>query len=132
MLQNMPHDSRDRRVCSLPPQDRPQRTRDFQALFTGSFVDRVRTPTGVVWTLLYSPATEQESRRLADLERRCCDGVTFDLRVGGEFVVWTIEAPIEAAPVLDVFFELPELMKSEEGASAAWSRLDAHACWRQE
>lgn len=151
MLQNMQPESPGASACSLPPADRPQRTRDFQALFAGAFVDRVRTPDGVAWRLLYSAATERESRRLADLECRCCDGITFDVRIearpreqpeeqpeespGERFVVWEIRAPAdagaEAGALLDVFYEFPVLVKTDEGASAMWSRLDAHACWRE-
>jgi hypothetical protein len=131
MLQNMPPASPNPGACSLPPADRPQRTRDFQALFAGAFVDRVRAPGGVVWRLLYNAATERESRRLADLECRCCDGVTFDVRVADGFVSWEIQAPAEAAALLDVFYEFPVLVTTDEGAGAVWSRLDAHACWRE-
>lgn len=131
MLQNVQPESPNAGACSLPPADRPQRTRDFQALFAGAFVDRVRTPDGVAWRLPYSLATERESRRLAELERRCCDGVTFDVRIDEGFVVWEIRAPAEGGALLDVFYAFPVLVTTDEGASAVWSRLDAHACWRQ-
>ena len=65
--------------CSLPPADRAQRTADFRALFADAWISRTRTAIGVLWKLRATNATDAESRRLAALEARCCDGIRFDI-----------------------------------------------------
>lgn len=85
-------------TCRLPPADRAQRTADFRALFDGTFVDRARLPTGVCWTLRPSETTEAESRRLAALEARCCDGVRFEVSREAERIVTACQLASAAGP----------------------------------
>ena len=75
-----------------------------------------------------SEATEAESRRLAALEARCCDGVRFQVERRGDDVLWTITGPPEAQATLDAFYELPVLVRSDDGARALWDALDGAAC----
>ena len=72
--------------------------------------------------------TEAESRRLAALEARCCDGVRFDVERLGDRVLWEIRGPASAQATLDAFYELPVLVRSDDGARALWDALDAAAC----
>jgi len=46
-------------------------------LFADSLVERERDESSVRWLLQARPGTEDESRRLAVLEARCCDGIRF-------------------------------------------------------
>jgi GNAT superfamily N-acetyltransferase len=115
-------------VCRLPVGDRMQRTADFRALFSDTFVDRVRVGDGVRWTLRASDATEAESRRLAALEERCCDGIRFEVVRDDDAVAWRISGPPSAGATLDAFYELPVQVSSDAGADALWSALDAAAC----
>ena len=115
-------------VCRLPPSDRAQRTADFRALFAGAIVERERVPAGVRWTLTAGATTEAESRRLADLETRCCDGVLFAVNRRGDHVVWEITGPPAAAALLDAFYELPRLVRTDDGARELWDALDGAAC----
>jgi hypothetical protein len=118
----------ERIVCRLPPADRAQRTADFRALFAGGIVERQRSSSGVRWTLRAEPGVEAESRRLAALEERCCDGITFGIRRDEEVVHWEITGPRAAAATIDVLFDLPVKVMSNEGADAVWRALDAASC----
>lgn len=115
-------------TCRLPPADRAQRTADFRALFDGAFVDRARLVSGVRWTLRAGDTTEAESGRLAALEARCCDGVRFEVSRQGDRIVWDISGPPTAAATLDAFYELPLLVRTDDGARTLWERLDGAAC----
>lgn len=114
--------------CSLPIADRAQRTADFRALLAGAFRDRTRSAGSVQWMLRASESTETESRRLAALEARCCDGVRFHVERRGDDVLWTITGPPAAQGTLDAFYELPILVRSDDGARALWDALDHAAC----
>lgn len=118
----------DRIVCRLPPADRAQRTADFRALFAEGIVERQRSSRGVTWMIRARPGIEEESRRLAALEERCCDGITFGIRRDGDVVRWDIAGPGAAAATLDVLFDLPTRIMSDDGADVIWRRLDAAAC----
>jgi hypothetical protein len=118
----------DQIVCRLPPADRAQRTADFRALFSGGLVGRERSSLGVRWMLRAQPGAEEESRRLAALEERCCDGICFSIRREGDEVHWDISGPKAAAATLDVLFDLPVKVMSDEGADAVWRALDAAGC----
>jgi len=115
-------------VCRLPPADRAQRTADFRALFSAGLVGRERSSLGARWTLRAQPGVHEESRRLAALEERCCDGITFEIRREGDHVHWDISGPTAAAATLDVLFDLPAKVMSDEGADAIWRALDAAGC----
>jgi hypothetical protein len=115
-------------TCSLPQADRAQRTADFRAMFADASIDRTRTATGVRWRLPATDAIEAESRRLADLEARCCDGIRFDVERRGAAVVWEITGPPTSSATLDAFYELPVLVCSDDGVHALWDALDAAAC----
>jgi hypothetical protein len=114
--------------CSLPIADRAQRTADFRALLADAFRDRTRSAGSVQWMLRASDSTEAESLRLAALEARCCDGVRFQVERRGDDVLWTITGPPAAQGTLDAFYELPILVRSEDGARALWDALDGAAC----
>ena len=118
-------------ACSLPAADRSQRTADFRALFADAFVDRARSPHGVRWMLRATEGTESESRRLAALEARCCDGVRFEVERLGDRVLWEIRGPASAQATLDAFYELPMLVRSDDGARALWDALDARRAGRR-
>ena len=115
-------------ACSLPAADRSRRTADFRALLTDAFVDRARSTHRVRWMLRANEGTETESRRLAALEARCCDGVRFEVERLGDRVLWEIHGPASAQATLDAFYELPVLVRSDDGARALWDALDAAAC----
>lgn len=113
-------------LCRLPPADRAQRTADFRALFSGGLLGREQSSGRVRWTLHARPGVEEESRRLAALEERCCDGIHFEIRREGDEVRWDISGPsAAAAATLDVLFELPVKVMSDDGADAVWRALDA-------
>jgi hypothetical protein len=115
-------------VCRLPPSDRAQRTADFRALFVNTLVDRVRLNDGVRWTLRALGTTEAESRRLAALEARCCDGIRFDVVRHGDHIHWQISGPGSATTTLDALYDLPVLVRDEQRVSELWATLDAAAC----
>jgi hypothetical protein len=114
--------------CSLPMTDRARRTADFRALLADAFSDRARSAGSVRWVLRASETTEAESHRLADLETRCCDGLRFCVERRGDDVVWTITGPPAAQGTLDAFYELPMLVRTDDGARLLWDTLDASAC----
>jgi hypothetical protein len=115
-------------VHPAPAADRRQRTADFRALLADAFVDRARTAHGVRWLLRADERTEAESHRLAALEARCCDGLRFDVQRLGDRVLWDISGPGTARATLDAFYELPTLVRSDDGARALWEALDGAAC----
>jgi len=115
-------------ICRLPPADRAQRTADFRALFNGTSTERARIAGGVRWALAAGASTEAESRRLAELETRCCDGIRFVVERLGNAVVWEITGPPASQATLDAFYELPMLVDSDEGARALWDALERGAC----
>ena len=114
--------------CSLPIADRAQRTADFRALLADAFRDRTRSAGSVQWMLRASESTEVESRRLAALEARCCDGVRFHVERRGDDVLWTLTGQPTAQGTLDAFYQLPVLVRSDDGARALWDALDGAAC----
>lgn len=114
--------------CSLPASDRPARTEAFRRLLSDSLIRRERSEHTVVWTLRHTPETAGASHRLAELERRCCDGVTFTLSTSPEQIEWRISGPATAAPVLDAFYQLPEWVQTDAGALRLWEALDAGLC----
>jgi hypothetical protein len=114
--------------CSLPIADRAQRTADFRALLADAFRERARSAGSVQWMLRASESIESESRRLAALEARCCDGVRFDVERRSDDVLWTITGPPAAQGTLDAFYELPLLVRSDDGARTLWDALDGAAC----
>jgi hypothetical protein len=97
-------------------------------LFAGTWIGRTRTAIGVLWRLRATDATDAESRRLAALERRCCDSIRFDIARRGAEVVWEITGPATSAATLDAFYDLPLLVQSDDGARTLWDALDAAAC----
>lgn len=97
-------------------------------MFSDASIDRARTATGVRWRLRGTDATEAESRRLAALEARCCDGIQFEVVRRGADVVWEITGPLESSTTLDAFYDLPVLVRSDDGARALWDALDGAAC----
>ena len=122
------HDAAPGTSCSLPIADRAQRTADFRALLADAFRERSRSDGSVQWTLRASGSAEAESQRLAALEARCCDGVRFHVERRGDDVLWTIAGPPAAQATLDAFYELPVLVRSDDGARALWDALDGAAC----
>lgn len=118
-------------VCRLPVGDRAQRTNDFRALFADTLIDRERLAEGVRWTLRADPTVEAESHRLAALEARCCEGIRFDVVREGDRVVWRITGPASAKAIMDAFYALPILARSDRSASELWAALDAAACGPQ-
>lgn len=121
-------DGRIGTVCSLPPADRQQRTQDFRALFDGTLLDRRRDAESVSWILSGNDRTDQESRRLAALEERCCDGIRIGITRGADRITWRITGPPSAARTLDAFYELPVLVRDEVRARELWARLDGAGC----
>ncbi len=115
-------------VCRLPINDRAQRIADFRALFADTLVDRARVSDGVRWTLRALTTTETESHRLAALEARCCDGISFDVVRQGDQVVWQITGPASVKATLDAFYELPILVRDDARANELWTTLDTAAC----
>lgn len=83
----------DSSKCVLPVSDRKERTMDFRALFATGLLDRQKSPGVVQWMLRAGPGVEVESRRLAKLEERCCDGIVFAVRAAGDRVLWQISGP---------------------------------------
>jgi hypothetical protein len=122
-----PEGVRSGAVCTLPPADRVQRTSDFRALFDGALIDRQRDAGGVRWILSALAQTEAESRRLAALEERCCDGIRIAVTREGDVVTWQITGPASAAATLDAFYDLPTLVVDDRAAEL-WARLDGAAC----
>jgi len=116
-------------VCRLPLSDRAQRTADFRALFADTLVNRVRLSDGVLWTLRANDTTETESRRLAALEARCCDGIRFDVAREGHELVWRISGPPSARATLDALYELPILVRSDESGNELWAALECRGVW---
>lgn len=115
-------------VCRLPVSDRARRTTDFRALFADTLVDRTGVPDGVRWTQRALPTTESESRRLAALETRCCDGIRFDIVRAGDHVVWQITGPESARTTLDALYDLPMLVRHDARANELWTALDTAVC----
>ena len=125
----MTHDASTRGTsCSLPIADRAQRTADFRALLADTFRDRARSAGSVRWILRASESAEAESHRLAALEARCCDGVRFHVERRGDDVLWTITGPPAAQGTIDAFYELPMLVRTDDGARQLWDELDRAAC----
>ena len=92
-------------------------------MFSEGIVERQRSSRGVRWTLRARPGVDDESRRLAALEERCCDGIAFGIRQEGDVVHWDITGPEAAAATLDALFDLPLKIMSNDGAEAVWRTL---------
>ncbi len=116
-------------ACSLPVADRSQRTADFRALLADAF----RRSGAIGWRRPLDAARLRSDRggeppaggaRGALLRRR-------PLRGGAarrSRAVGRSRARPEAQATLDAFYELPVLVRSDEGARALWDALDGAAC----
>ena len=95
----------DNAQCQLPAADLDARIGRFATLFRRAYIDRSLDGGVVVWRLRNLHGVEAESLRLAELERACCGGLSFEVSSHQDEVVWRISGPRGA--LLDAFYELP-------------------------
>jgi hypothetical protein len=88
------------RACTLPAEERPLRTAEFDNLFSTALHDQQRlAPTRLRWRL--DPAVEPEVRELAGRETACCSFFTFTFAPAADALQVDVDVPAEQAGVLD-------------------------------
>jgi hypothetical protein len=107
--------------CALLPTELTQRAAEFRRLFSQHLVDRSRDGSTVIWRFRAAPGVEEGSRRLASLERACCDGLTFEITRTQDFVTWSISGPTRAKTLLDEFASMPSTVQGSEAPARALS-----------
>ena len=97
-------------ACTLDGKGMRKRLEEFRAAFGRGFIAGERIPGGFRWRFRLLPGFESDLRALADREQECCRFFTFDLFAAnqGQEIWWEVRANVDAAPVLEEFFALPE------------------------
>ncbi|ACZ83736.1 hypothetical protein Aros01_01614 [Streptosporangium roseum] len=88
--------------CTLPTEERPLRTAEFDELFASALrgLERVG-PTHLRLILEGGEQAEQTARDLATRETGCCSFFSFTCTPGGEGLALDIEVPAVHVKVLD-------------------------------
>jgi len=100
--------------CSLSIDQLNQRAKDFQILFT-KFVRAERQVDTVKWYFQKGMEVENESHRLAALENTCCSSLHFNVTIDTQSVVWTIKDVQSRGELLELFYQLPTRIQTEDG-----------------
>lgn len=116
----------DNAQCQLPAADLDARIGRFATLFRRAYIDRSLDGGVVVWRLRNLQRVEAESLRLAELERACCGGLSFEVSSHQDEVVWRISGPRGA--LLDAFYELPIAARQRRPAGMRTLRGIGAAC----
>jgi hypothetical protein len=96
-------------VCTLAGrQQQEKRVAEFRDAFV--HLERTEPLDGAFrWHFRNEPGLERQLRELARREHECCR--FFDFRIhseGGDFIVWEVRAPDEAAAVLKELMRFPQ------------------------
>lgn len=86
--------------CTLPVAWQPDRTAEFDTLFTAALL-RMARPSPTVLHLDLDAAAETRARDLAARESGCCSFFTFGFTARPDRLHWEIAVPEVHAPVLD-------------------------------
>jgi hypothetical protein len=99
-------------ACTLDSDSFRRRMEEFRAIFERNHLATERFPGGGRFRFRSVPGLEEELRSLAEREHACCRFLRFDvLKKDGE-LWWETRTEEEAAPVLEAFLSLPELLRS--------------------
>jgi hypothetical protein len=117
-------------ACTLSPTDAPARLAKFTAVF-GALVNARRTSDEITFELRKDVGVREAVDELVRLESVCCSFLQFDVIERDDRVIWTVRGPAGAAATLDLFGDLPRLVREREGLTDALARLDAQRGMRQ-
>lgn len=97
-------------VCTLSVDELPARLDEVRDLSRHAL--RAKTPTGTHAVLSFDPAPGIRDRLAAIVaaESKCCAFLTMTLAVEPDAITLTIDAPADAAPVLDELLSSFELV----------------------
>jgi hypothetical protein len=102
-------------ACSLDRSAFRGRLDEFRAVLRRGFIGAERLPDRARWRFRAAPGLEDDLRKLAERERRCCRFFLFDIRRVDEEIWWDTRVDrAEALPVLDLFFALPSELAASE------------------
>jgi hypothetical protein len=102
--------SREPIACSLDAEGFRRRMEEFRDVFERAFLSTERMEGGGRFRFRSLPGLEAELRALAEREQACCRFFRFEVLEKDGEIWWETAADAEAAPVLDAFLALPELL----------------------
>jgi hypothetical protein len=91
-------------ACTLTPDGMTARLALIEALAADGLLDRTPTDAGLRVRLRDTPDIEQRTRELVAAESRCCAFLDFDLDRDNGDLVLDISGPVDARPVIELFF----------------------------
>jgi MerR family transcriptional regulator, copper efflux regulator len=99
-------------VCTLAGrQEQETRLAEFRDVFV--HLARTEPLEGTFrWFFRDAPGLEPQLRELARRENECCRFFDFRIQREGDFIVWEVRAPEDAAAVLEELRRLPETISA--------------------
>ncbi|MDQ6810458.1 MAG: hypothetical protein M3Z95_00985 [Actinomycetota bacterium] len=94
-------------ACSLRPVDVPDRRAAWEELLDEAMLRCDPTPQGVRLRFAPDARIEQRLRELARLEEECCSFATWEVHLGGEDLVLSVDAAGEGVAAVRIMFERP-------------------------
>lgn len=105
-------------ACSLYGHGVRRRLDEFRDVFERGYLDSERIDGGVRWRFQAAPGLESHLRSLADREHECCRFFRFDIRAADNEIWWDSRVDdVEAQPILEEFFALPNQLRKDAGAN---------------
>lgn len=102
--------SREPIACTLDEDGFRRRMEEFRGVFERAFLSSERIEGGGRFRFRVLPGLLDELRALAEREHACCRFFRFDVFEKDGELVWETRVDREAAPVLEAFLALPELL----------------------
>jgi hypothetical protein len=99
-------------TCSLDPQRRAAREREFGAVFEW-LRSAERDGAGFRWTFQNGPGVERRVRELARREHQCCPFLSFAVSTRGDDIVWQARGQAGSEALVAAFFDLPDAIKRD-------------------
>ena len=91
-------------ACTLAPDGFTARMGLIDALAADGLIDRTHTQRGLRVRLRDTPEIERRTRELVAAESSCCAFLDFTLGREDDAIVLEITGPVDARPVIDLFF----------------------------
>jgi hypothetical protein len=102
--------SREPIACTLDSEAFRRRMEEFRDVFARAFLSSERMEGGGRFRFRSLPGLEAELRALAEREHSCCRFFRFEVFERDGEIWWETSADADAAPVVEAFLALPELL----------------------
>jgi hypothetical protein len=99
-------------ACTLDSDGFRRRLEEFRDVFAKHFLAAERFPGGGRFRFRSVAGLEEELRSLAEREHACCRFFQFEVLEENGELWWETRISDEAAPILEAFLSLPELLRT--------------------